>query len=171
MIGIVANPGRWRFLEAMADWELADLSLDSARVRASAAGTDGLLQDFIQDGVMKGRPVPRGRIAAYNGIFRRTTRPACRKDSLSGSRSAFKAASCIRPRTAEFPGILRRIGNVPGAAVDAGQTPAPIPRPFGSPMSDRGGQLAIKRPHRFLAKARPGLGDPGLAAHPHILST
>jgi hypothetical protein len=60
MIGIVANPGRWRFLDAMADWELADLSLDNARVRASAAGTDGLLQDFIQDGVMKGRPVPRG---------------------------------------------------------------------------------------------------------------
>jgi hypothetical protein len=32
MISIVANPRGRRFFDAMADWELADLSLDGARV-------------------------------------------------------------------------------------------------------------------------------------------
>ena len=43
----------------------------------------------------------RGGIAGKKESFRRTTRTACRKESRSGSSSAFSAASCIRPRMAK----------------------------------------------------------------------
>jgi hypothetical protein len=47
------------------------------------------------------RACPEGETAPKIGSLRRTARIACRNDSLSGSSSAYNAASCMRPRTAK----------------------------------------------------------------------
>jgi hypothetical protein len=45
---------------ARAQWEVAHLALHAAEVAPVAAGHDALLEDFIQNCVMKGFPAQRG---------------------------------------------------------------------------------------------------------------
>ena len=61
--------------------------------------------------------------------------------------------------------VRRLVGNVEGAAVQAHQTPSPIPRPPGHPIRNRLHHRAMQTVQRLPAKTRARLRDPRLAGH------
>jgi hypothetical protein len=51
---------RQRFICSWPKWEFAYLAFDSTKIASVAARDDAFLEDFVEHGVMKGTPLPRG---------------------------------------------------------------------------------------------------------------